>query len=333
MLSTLIYLYYTGSFNIFLSNDDLTPVKVYDNNNNSTICEENMCYCERCWTGLKCHLNTTCYDFAFVTMATTPDSYASALALIQSAREVKSEYPFVILVGGSITDRQKTILMEQNLNVLQVINITKFIPVSSKFKPAAGARWITALSKLLIWKLTQFKKLIWIDSDAYFYSNADDMFQLPELTGQQNYDASCPPNPKVDLNSGVLVLEPNINTYKGLLYMFENSNNSWHGGDQELIGTYFSSLSKLHISSKQVNTMVYCCWQTWWNETLIKTIHFTQSRLYTNELLKQDITFPYTRYPGRESCEIKFNTLWKKLHYKALSLEPYHISDYDGRVK
>ena len=65
--------------------------------------------------------------------------------------------------------------------------------------------------KLNIFSLVEFEKIVYLDSDLLILENIDNLFNYPHL--------SCPrdlPFNMTKFNSGVMVLEPNIDDFKEL---------------------------------------------------------------------------------------------------------------------
>ncbi|XP_061338037.1 putative UDP-glucuronate:xylan alpha-glucuronosyltransferase 4 [Gastrolobium bilobum] len=86
-------------------------------------------------------------------------------------------------------------------------------------------------SKLRIWQLTMYDKIIFLDSDLLVLKNIDAFFAYPQL--------SASPNDFTLFNSGLMVIEPS-------LCMFENSMQKtlkvkpYNGGDQGLVNEIFT---------------------------------------------------------------------------------------------
>ncbi|KAK7269327.1 hypothetical protein RIF29_22051 [Crotalaria pallida] len=86
-------------------------------------------------------------------------------------------------------------------------------------------------SKLRIWQLTMYDKIIFLDSDLLVLKNIDDFFIYPQL--------SAAPNDKILFNSGLMVIEPSM-------CMFEHLMNQslkvkpYNGGDQGFLNEVFT---------------------------------------------------------------------------------------------
>jgi len=103
---------------------------------------------------------------------------------------------------------------------------------SAKMTPT----WKVAYWKLQIWTLTEFEKLIWLDSDAVVYRGLDWLFQRDWMYAQRD-DWFCKLK-QPGVCSGLMLIFPSMEDYKGLLE-YVKTLPELPGGDQQLIGMYF----------------------------------------------------------------------------------------------
>ena len=83
--------------------------------------------------------------------------------------------------------------------------------------------WLTkTFSKLNIWTLTSYSKIVYLDSDILVLKNIDDLFEREELSaGSEDLWPDV-------FNSGVLVIEPSQTTFERLIERAQ-SEPSWDG--------------------------------------------------------------------------------------------------------
>lgn len=150
-----------------------------------------------------------------------------------------SSYPLVVLTnttnfldGTRVSDGLRKLNAE--VLPLHVVDLPRAIENSFEHR-----RWKIAWWKLQIWNLTQFERLIWMDSDAILYRSIDWLFDRPWMWAQRD-DWMCVQNVS-KLCSGILLLEPNRSDYLGLL-SYASELRDLRGGDQQLIGAYFAEV-------------------------------------------------------------------------------------------
>jgi glycogenin glucosyltransferase len=93
----------------------------------------------------------------------------------------------------------------------------------------------SAFTKIVIWRHTEFRKIVYMDADMVALRAPDELFSL-------THDFSAAPDigwPDA-FNSGLMVLSPNMGDYYALSALAERGV-SWDGADQGLLNTHFGS--------------------------------------------------------------------------------------------
>ncbi|KAK6356954.1 glycogenin glucosyltransferase, variant 2 [Orbilia javanica] len=97
----------------------------------------------------------------------------------------------------------------------------------------------SAFTKIHLWRLTQFEKIVYIDADVVALRAPEELFETKDRF------AAAPDIGWPDcFNSGVMVLKPDLGTYHGLLNL-ANRGISFDGADQGLLNEYFRNWSRL----------------------------------------------------------------------------------------
>ncbi|KAL9447365.1 hypothetical protein AB3S75_014934 [Citrus x aurantiifolia] len=190
-------------------------------------------------------LNYTTYHQreAYVTVLHSSEAYVcGAIALAQSIIQKNSSRDLVLLHDKSISGKSLRGLRAAGWK-------TKWISrIRSPFaKKDSYNEW--NYSKLRVWQLIEYDKIIFIDSDLLVLKNIDEFFFYPEL--------SAAGNDKVLFNSGVMVIEPSLCKFEDMmLKSFKVS--SYNGGDQGFLNEVFTwwhrlpkRINHLKVFSKQ----------------------------------------------------------------------------------
>ncbi|KAK9219075.1 hypothetical protein WN943_007714 [Citrus x changshan-huyou] len=174
--------------------------------------------------------------------AQTEAYVCGAIALAQSIIQKNSSRDLVLLHDKSIGGKSLRGLRAAGWK-------TKWISrIRSPFaKKDSYNEW--NYSKLRVWQLIEYDKIIFIDSDLLVLKNIDEFFFYPEL--------SAAGNDKVLFNSGVMVIEPSLCKFEDLmLKSFKVS--SYNGGDQGFLNEVFTwwhrlpkRINHLKVFSKQ----------------------------------------------------------------------------------
>ncbi|KAF2225246.1 nucleotide-diphospho-sugar transferase [Elsinoe ampelina] len=101
-----------------------------------------------------------------------------------------------------------------------------------------------AFTKINLWRLTQFKKVVYIDADVVALRAPDELFATKE-----NFAAASDIGWPDFFNSGVMVLKPDMGTYWALQTLAA-SGDSFDGADQGLLNQYFEhkNWKRLHFT-------------------------------------------------------------------------------------
>ncbi|KAI1414268.1 glycosyltransferase family 8 protein [Hypoxylon sp. FL1857] len=161
------------------------------------------------------------------------DTYLpGALVLAHSLRDAGTSKKLAILVtldtvSAEVVTQVKTLYDY----VIPVSRIRNSQPANLQLMNRADLH--SAFTKINLWKQTQFRKIVYIDSDVVAYRAPDELFDLPHPF------SAAPDIGWPDLfNTGVMVLTPNMGDYYAMIAMAERSI-SFDGADQGLINMHF----------------------------------------------------------------------------------------------
>jgi alpha-N-acetylglucosamine transferase len=185
---------------------------------------------------------------------------------------------------------------------------------------------------LLVFELTQFEKVVFIDADMMVMQNLDCLFSKPHMSAT-NAGFSFPGNENdIDLNSGLMVIEPQPNLVEQLLSTIPSILMRKKAfGDQDLLQAFYSewpSRPELNFGEKY---NVYANYLEYYIRELnyhfnsnvddpksIAIVHFIgaskpwHARWNIGSIVYQDIRLLYYRCFGLRNAE------WVKLEYKHL---------------
>lgn len=141
-----------------------------------------------------------------------------------------SNFPLLMLIGTDVP-QEEVKLIESFGAKIQLIRILPHLDPRPLKKNVAYEH----MTKLIIWSLVQYEKIIFLDLDAWPIADLSWVFQLPVPRGQAAVKNAWRQYP---VNTGVMLIAPNLTTY-GLLmskYLQGNYGQELHGvaGDQAL---------------------------------------------------------------------------------------------------
>jgi len=158
------------------------------------------------------------------------------------------------------------------------------------------SRWIDTYTKLNVWNLLNFKKIVFLDADVIVLKNIDELFYIDDFGAV--YEC-CD-----KFNSGVMVLKPDFGIFNDMLNKIHKLH-SYDGGDQGFLNTYFTD-KWIQLSFKY-NAIDYMWPPFAWDMNSIKIVHFASNKPW-NFRESVELTSPHNTM---------LNKLWWK-HYKNL---------------
>lgn len=172
---------------------------------------------------------------AYVTLVTSDSYVVGAGVLARSLQSTGTNRTIWCLAASKQ-------LSQNSLNILKAVfdGVTEVDCIDSGDKknlallgrPELGPTF----TKLHLWRLSQFKKVVFLDADTLVLKNIDDLFEREEFS-------ACADSGWPDcFNSGVFVAAPNEETFKSLCDLAKREG-SFDGGDQGLLNSYFSNWS------------------------------------------------------------------------------------------
>lgn len=190
---------------------------------------------------------------AYVTLLSSPSYILGVLGLYRSLRKYgKTEYPFLCVCSQCMTEEDLKPLKYEGIecwgleySALDGVNL----PNSNQ----GYEHWIYTFDKLLLWGLTAYDKLVFLDSDMMVLSNIDDLFDKPPMSAVQA--GFLLHNDWNRLNSGLMVIKPDMEVCDRLISQLPMTIQSYNAvksgvGDQDVINDVFPNWSneeELHL--------------------------------------------------------------------------------------
>lgn len=197
--------------------------------------------------------------YSYVSLINTDSYLKGVLCLNESLKAVNSIYQLSVLITNDISEKSIQALKAFNINIIKMDNRID-VPgwIKERNVKLKMEHWNNSFDKLLMFELTMFEKIVFIDSDMYVIENIDNLFDKPNMSGVilgKSFDSDYYKEwTRTQFSSGLLVVEPKINSIDGLNKVFENIKKSDGAiGDQQVLWNYFydwSSKKELHLSER-----------------------------------------------------------------------------------
>lgn len=183
--------------------------------------------------------------YCYITTLSSLDYLSGVLVLAESLKSVKSIYDLVVVLIGIEEDKGKIVEVLNKNNIKHIEFEDSFeipdevIQTNIRF---GKERWNNTFQKLFMFNMTEYKKMVYIDSDMLVMKNIDHLFSMPHLSAVVDA-ASYPGNEhRTNFNSGIMVIEPEEQSAEKIFSEISNAElKNKPIGDQDLLQIYFSN--------------------------------------------------------------------------------------------
>lgn len=239
----------------------------------------------------------------YITLLSNDEYFLYTMALWHSHKNINSKYPLTIIITNNLSKWVIDKMDELNMNYLNV-DTSDFDEIFNKSKVAKN--WREAFRKLIIFKLTQFEKAIFLDSDTIMNKNMDHLFEMPMLTCTGRYNTQS--NNIKTLLSGMFVFEPNLIDYNKILNVISNVINGKYidkkltlnyANDEHILSEVFKGRMNKLDCTYQWMPHVFNRGLVAWNQIYLihigapKKKWFSETRFINNKVSKPFSEFDY----------------------------------------
>ena len=250
-------------------------------------------------------------NYIYVTLLSSNDFVMGVVMLSWSLQKVKARYPLLVLCTKDISVSSIQMLEKYHIRY-KVLSEHIHVDESKVNASKEFQHWNKTFDKLLIWSLVEYDKVVCLDSDMQVIRNIDFLFEAPHMSAviadQWN-------EPGLDrLNSGLMVIEPNLREFEGLKQLWESGSIALKNmGDQDIIRAYYRDWGKnndlvLHPGLNVLYSEVSAGVIKKENVSPVSVIHYIGGRK------------PWMISAPALMKRLKHNFLWKHLFHYALNL-------------
>ena len=223
---------------------------------------------------------TTNNKYSYATLITSDDFYMGLQTMIFTLKQTSTNFPIIILVTNQVSI--KTIQnIEQLSSPSMPVNVLKVDAIPNPNQKVHIKGWVNAgYTKLHIWNLMEYDKIVYIDADTCILENIDHLFNKPNLSAAPDV---FPPD---KFNAGVLIIKPSVKIFEDMKSKtFELK--SYDGGDTGFLNAYFPNWYQLNSehrlpfaynAQRTLHWMTYEKQPGYWNSIKpIKILHFSST--------------------------------------------------------
>lgn len=239
--------------------------------------------------------------YTFATLVTNADYGLGALALARSLKACGSRWPLLVLAtanAGHLDELQaagcvvKEIKQPQLSSAFRARHTRKSqherAPFTKGEKPVFHDP-LDNFCKLALWRLTDYRRVVFLDADTLVVKNIDKLFDYPEFCAAPNLYETLADMHR--LNSGAFVAEPSAATYDSMLQALDAPDVFWPRTDQTFLESYFPDWHGLPYTYNALQYLYFNLPQLWrWNS--IKVVHYQYEKPWQADHPKADALRP-----------------------------------------
>ncbi|XP_038695113.1 inositol phosphorylceramide glucuronosyltransferase 1-like isoform X1 [Tripterygium wilfordii] len=170
-------------------------------------------------------------DEAYVTLLYGDEFLLGVRVLGRSIRDTGSKKDMVVLVSDGVSDYAKKLLKADGWLVEKISLLVNPNQVRPK-------RFWGVYTKLKIFNMTNYKKVVYLDADTIVVKSVEDLFKCGKFCANLKHSER--------LNSGVMVVEPSEKVFNDMMSKVTTLP-SYTGGDQGFLNSYYSDFPNAHV--------------------------------------------------------------------------------------
>lgn len=179
-------------------------------------------------------------DKAYVTLLYGDEFVLGVRVLGKSIRNTRSTKDMVVLVSDGVSDYAKNLLDADGW----IVEPISLLANPNQVRPT---RFWGVYTKLKIFNMTKYKKVVYLDADTIVVKSIEDLFKCGKFCANLKHSER--------LNSGVMVVEPSEALFKDMMSKVKTLN-SYTGGDQGFLNSYYADFASARVFDPDLSTEV-----------------------------------------------------------------------------
>ncbi|XP_057424029.1 inositol phosphorylceramide glucuronosyltransferase 1-like [Lotus japonicus] len=170
-------------------------------------------------------------DVAYATLLYGDEFLLGVRVLGKSIRDTGSKQDMVVLVSDGVSDYANHLLQADGWIVEKISLLANPNQVRPK-------RFWGVYTKLKIFNMTNYKKVVYLDADTIVVKNIEELFKCGKFCANLKHSER--------LNSGVMVVQPSAAVFSDMMSKVTTLP-SYTGGDQGFLNSYYSGFPNAHV--------------------------------------------------------------------------------------
>ena len=166
---------------------------------------------------------------SFITYLCNDFFVPGAVALINSLKANETKYEVSCMITEGVSDEGRETLLKYGYTL---IDIEKIVPnrtegIKDRYRENS---WMM-FTKLNLWRLLEYDKLVFLDADCLAIDNVDEMMDMPSVSAVKDIGYG-------GISAGVLILEPDQQIFDDMMSNLDNDVYDNTYSDQSFLNWY-----------------------------------------------------------------------------------------------
>lgn len=181
-------------------------------------------------------------QYVYMTVLSTDSYIPGVIKLYKSLKATNTVYPFICVCSRNIAKTSIESLNKRGIKCIK-LDVCAVDNIASLENDTNFSHWKYTYDKLLLFGLTDYKKIVYLDSDMLILENIDELFDCKPFSAvPAGYLIN---NEWTRLNSGLLVIEPDKEVMNIMLRFIpivyqKRQEQGLSTGDQDILNEYIS---------------------------------------------------------------------------------------------
>lgn len=178
-------------------------------------------------------------SYAYVSLLYTDEFLVSLRTLGASLVSSRTKHDRLVIATETVSKESKQILLRDGWKVKDVQSLAnpgnvRWSSFSGQVDMPPASKWWGVYTKLLIFNMTEYERVVYLDADTIVLRNVDELFHCGGFCATLRHSEK--------FNGGVLVVSPSRVVFQDMLDKL-NILGSYDGGDQGFLNAYFNELA------------------------------------------------------------------------------------------
>ncbi|XP_010247242.1 PREDICTED: inositol phosphorylceramide glucuronosyltransferase 1 [Nelumbo nucifera] len=177
---------------------------------------------------------------AYATLLYGDEFLLGVRVLGKSIRDTRTTKDMVVLVSDGVSDYAKKLLKADGW----IVEPISLLANPNQVRPK---RFWGVYTKLKIFNMTDYKKVVYLDADTIVLKSIEDLFKCGKFCANLKHSER--------MNSGVMVVEPSVERFNDMMSQVTTLP-SYTGGDQGFLNAYFPEFANAHVFEPSLSSDV-----------------------------------------------------------------------------